>query len=77
MSEDDSSSVSDQPEKTPERRRSWLERLSSAISGEPSTRDDLIELLRDVQSDGLIEAYTLRMMEGALAVSDMSVAAIA
>src|SRR5690606_34773023 len=61
MSEDDSSSVSDQPEKTPERRRSWLERLSSAISGEPSTRDDLIELLRDVQSDGLIEADTLRM----------------
>ncbi|TWG94303.1 magnesium and cobalt transporter [Luteimonas sp. J16] len=74
MSEDDSSSVSDQPEKTPERRRSWLERLSSAISGEPSTRDDLIELLRDVQSDGLIEADTLRMMEGALAVSDMTVA---
>ncbi|HLT44460.1 MAG TPA: magnesium/cobalt efflux protein, partial [Luteimonas sp.] len=37
MSEDDSSSASESPEKTPERRRSWLERLSSAISGEPST----------------------------------------
>jgi len=61
MSEDDSSSASDSPEKTPEKRRSWLERLSSAISGEPSTRDDLIE------------ADTLRMMEGALAVSDMTV----
>ena len=73
MSEDDSSSASDSPEKTPEKRRSWLERLSSAISGEPSTRDDLIELLRDTHSDGLIEADTLRMMEGALAVSDMTV----
>jgi len=69
MSEDDSSSA---PE-TPERRRTWLERLSSAISGEPSTRDDLVELLRDTHSDGLIEADTLRMMEGALAVSDMTV----
>ncbi len=69
MSEDDSSSASE----TPEKRRTWLERLSSAISGEPSTRDDLVELLRDTQSDGLIEADTLRMMEGALAVSDMTV----
>ncbi|MGJ4731023.1 HlyC/CorC family transporter [Luteimonas sp. SDU101] len=69
MSEDDSSSAAD----IPERRRSWLERLSSAISGEPSTREDLVELLRDTHSDGLIEADTLRMMEGALAVSDMTV----
>jgi len=69
MSEDDSSGASE----TPEKRRTWLERLSSAISGEPSTRDDLVELLRDTHSDGLIEADTLRMMEGALAVSDMTV----
>lgn len=80
MSEDDSShQASDHPEKPDkrekrEKRRSWLERLSSAISGEPSTRDDLIELLRDVHADGLIEGDTLRMMEGALAVSDMTVA---
>src|SRR5690606_34233899 len=73
MSEDDSSSVSDPPEKSPEKRRSWLERLSSAISGEHSTRDDLVELLRDTHSAGLIEADTLRMIEGALAVSDMTV----
>ena len=70
MSEDDSSPSAAE---TPEKRRTWLERLSSAISGEPSTRDDLVELLRDTHSDGLIEADTLRMMEGALAVSDMTV----
>jgi magnesium and cobalt transporter len=70
MPEDDSShSAPDAPEK----RRSWLDRLSSAISGEPTTRDDLVELLRDAQSDGLIAADTLRMMEGAIAVSDMTV----
>ncbi len=58
----------------PEKRRSWLERLSSAISGDPSSRNDLLELLRDAQADGLIEADTLRMMEGAISVSELSVA---
>lgn len=75
MSEDDSSNGSS-PEgapEPPERRRSWLERLSSAISGDPSSRGDLIELLRDAQADGLIEADTLRMMEGSIAVSEMTV----
>lgn len=43
------------------------------LSGEPSSREDLVELLRDVQADGLIAADTLRMMEGALNVSDLTV----
>ncbi|HEY5849238.1 MAG TPA: magnesium/cobalt efflux protein, partial [Lysobacter sp.] len=59
MSEDDSSSFHAQ--ETHERRhhekpRSWLERISSALSGEPTTREDLVELLRDAQADGLIAA---------------------
>ena len=66
MSEDDSSQPSAE-------RRSWLERISAALSGEPTTREDLVELLRDVQADGLIAADTLRMMEGAISVSDLSV----
>jgi magnesium and cobalt transporter len=71
MSEDDSSSTH-APEPH-EKRRSWLDRISSALSGEPSSREDLVELLRDAQSDGLIAADTLRMMEGAIAVSDLTV----
>ncbi|ALN79847.1 MULTISPECIES: HlyC/CorC family transporter [Lysobacter] len=71
MSEDDSSSTH-APE-IPEKRRSWLDRISSALSGEPSSREDLVELLRDAQSDGLIAADTLHMMEGAIAVSDLTV----
>ncbi|MDN5782807.1 MAG: CBS domain-containing protein [Luteimonas sp.] len=71
MPEDDSST----PHATeiPEKRRSWLDRIGSMLSGEPSTRDDLVELLRDVQADGLIAADTLKMMEGALTVSELSV----
>ncbi|ALN58973.1 MULTISPECIES: HlyC/CorC family transporter [Lysobacter] len=70
MSEDDSSTHSPEPH---EKRRSWLDRISSALSGEPSSREDLVELLRDAQSDGLIAADTLHMMEGAIAVSDLTV----
>ena len=70
MSEDDSSPPASDP---PEKRRTWLERISSAISGEPSTRDDLVELLRDTHADGLIAADTLRMMEGAISVSELTV----
>ncbi|MFN7213512.1 MAG: HlyC/CorC family transporter, partial [Lysobacteraceae bacterium] len=66
MSEDDSSPL---PEK-----RSWLERLSHAFSGEPESREDLVEILRDARSNRIIEGDTLRMLEGALAVSTMTVA---
>ncbi|GAB3343258.1 HlyC/CorC family transporter [Marilutibacter aestuarii] len=74
MSEDDSSTYpSDAGDKPQEKRRSWLDRISSALSGEPTTREDLVELLRDAQADGLIAADTLAMMEGAIGVSDLSV----
>ena len=72
MSEDDSSPSAPDAEK-PEKRRSWLERLSSAFSGEPSSRGDLAALLRDAQQDGVIGPDTLRMMEGALGIADLTV----
>ena len=72
MSEDDSIPAPEASEK-PEKRRTWLDRISSAFSGEPSSRDDLVALLRDAQSDGLIASDTLRMMEGAIAVADLTV----
>ncbi|MEF9977547.1 MAG: transporter associated domain-containing protein [Thermomonas sp.] len=71
MSEDDSRQDADSAERSP--RRSWLDRISAALSGEPTTREDLVELLRDVQADGLIASDTLRMMEGAIAVADLTV----
>ncbi len=76
MSEDDSRhDTADSTDRSAEKpRRSWLDRISSALSGEPTSREDLVELLRDVQADGLIGPDTLRMMEGAIAVSDMTVA---
>ena len=63
----------DSPQSDDKSRRTWLDRITAALSGEPTTREDLVELLRDVQADGLIAADTLRMMEGAIAVSDLTV----
>ncbi|HZW19038.1 MAG TPA: magnesium/cobalt efflux protein, partial [Luteimonas sp.] len=71
MSEDDSS-----PHSTPEpqeKRRSWLERLTAAFSGEPHTRDELVAVLRTAQQDGLVGSDTLRMMEGAISVAELTV----
>ena len=62
----------DSPSIPPER-RSWLERLSLAFSGEPQTREDLVEILRDAQANGLVTADTLKMLEGALSVSEQQV----
>ncbi|SEP07282.1 magnesium and cobalt transporter [Aquisalimonas asiatica] len=65
MSNEDRSSSSDH--------RSWLDRISQAISGEPRDRDSLVEILRDGQRRGLLDADQLAMIEGALHVSEMQV----
>ncbi len=53
--------------------RSWLKRLGAAFSGEPTTRGDVLEFLRDAEAEGLLDADTVRMMEGAIAVSELTV----
>ncbi len=53
--------------------RSWLEKLGRAFGGEPRNREDLVELLRDVCKQGLIEPDTLAMLEGALEVDELQV----
>jgi magnesium and cobalt transporter len=53
--------------------RSWLERLGRAIGGEPRSRKDLVELLRGVAEQGLIDTDTLAMLEGALEVDELQV----
>ena len=66
--------MSDEPDSSPpHERRSWLERLSQAFSGEPQNREDLVEILRDAQANGLVGSDTLKMLEGALTVSERQV----
>jgi magnesium and cobalt transporter len=64
----------DSPSSSGSAQRSWLERLGQAFSGEPRNREELIEELRHARENGLVDADTLAMLEGALSVSDKQVA---
>src|SRR5262245_22115488 len=63
----------DPPSSTPIH-RSWFERLTQALSGEPQSREELIEELRHAQANGLLSNDTLSMVEGAIEVSDLTAA---
>lgn len=56
--------------------RSWSERISQLFSGKPQNREQLITLLRHLQQKDLIDADSLRMIEGVLQVSEMCVSEI-
>lgn len=54
-------------------RRSFIERLALALMGEPGTRAQLVEVLRDAQSRDLLDHDALDMIEGVMQVSEMQV----
>lgn len=56
--------------------RSWSERISQMLSNKPQNREQLITLLRNLQQKDLIDADSLRMIEGVLQVSEMCVSEI-
>lgn len=53
--------------------KGWLERLSLALTGEPSSRSELLEVLRSSEQRELLDAEALSIIEGAMTVSDMQV----
>ena len=62
----------DNPVHTPP--RTWLERIKQVFSSDPQTREELLDQLRDTeQHSDVLDGEALRIMEGALQVSDMQV----
>ena len=53
--------------------RTWLDRISQVLSGEPRDREQLIDILREAQQRNLFDADALTMIEGVLQVSEMQV----
>jgi len=53
--------------------RGFWDRLGHLFSGEPRNRDELIEEWRAAQTNGLLSANTLGMLEGALKVTELNV----
>ena len=64
---DDNRSHSDDPAAP----RSALDRLRHALLGEPGTRADLLDMLRDARGRNLIDHDSLDMIEGVFQVSEM------
>ncbi|WP_178863571.1 HlyC/CorC family transporter [Thiomicrorhabdus cannonii] len=52
---------------------SWLERLGKVFSDEPESREDLLEVIKDAQSHGVIDSDAQLMIEGVLNVSEARV----
>lgn len=53
--------------------KSWLERISHAFSNEPESIEDVLEILRDAESQGIIDVDAMSIIEGAMQVIDMRV----
>lgn len=51
--------------------KSWLDRLSQAITGEPHSRNDVLDILRSAEQKELLDSEALSIIEGALTVSEM------
>ena len=64
--------MSEDPPSTPSH-RTWFARLTQALSGEPQSREELIEELRHAQANGLLSNDTLSMIEGAIQVAELTV----
>jgi magnesium and cobalt transporter len=53
--------------------RSWLEKITQMISGEPRDRNELIEIIRDAAERHLLDLNSLGMIEGILQVPELRV----
>ncbi|MCC5855884.1 MAG: CNNM family magnesium/cobalt transport protein CorC [Idiomarina sp.] len=54
-------------------RRSWASRLLQSFTGEPNTREELVDLIQDAESRDLIDLDTKEMIEGVLDVAELKV----
>jgi magnesium and cobalt transporter len=61
----------DYPPATPP--KTWLDKISHLLTGEPQDVDDLVELLREAKARSLLDTDALAMIEGVLQVSQMRV----
>ena len=53
--------------------RSWLDRISQFFGSSPTSREDLVELMRSARDREVIDSETLGIVEGALEMADMKV----
>ena len=70
MNEDQSSGPTDQY-RTQD--KSWLDRLITAFSGEPRSRAELLDIIREAADNKVVQPEELEIIQGALDVADLQV----
>ena len=65
--------MSDESSTTATPHKTWLDKISHLLTGEPQDVDDLVELLREAKTRSLLDTDALAMIEGVLQVSQMRV----
>ncbi|MBU2874831.1 HlyC/CorC family transporter [Marinobacter salexigens] len=63
----------DQSSRSQGSNKSWLERISHAFSSGPESAEDVLEVLRSAETEGIIDADAMSIIEGAMQVVDMRV----
>ncbi len=53
--------------------KSWLEKIAHAFSSEPKSRDDLLDVLKVAQQNEVIDNDALKIIDGAMQVTEMQV----
>jgi len=51
--------------------RSWIERVAQVFSGEPSSRQELMEVIQDAARRRIVDGEALSIIDGAMQVSEM------
>ncbi len=64
---------SSSPEKNSPVEKTWLEKIATAFSSEPQSKDEFTLLLRSAHENNIIDQDALDIIEGALDVSDKQV----
>ncbi len=63
----------EQPPSRHSPQKSWVDKISQLLTGEPQDLDDLLEILREAREKRLLDTDALSMIEGVLQVSQMRV----
>ena len=65
--------MNDDASTTGQDKRSWLDKLSFFLSDRPSTKEELLERIRQAEEDQILDREALDTIEGALQMSHMQV----
>ena len=57
--------------------KSWLDKIKLSISGEPRSKQELVEVITEAEQNEIIDPQTREMIEGVIGVNEMRVSSMA